>query len=103
MDQKTPNNLTLRDICVSIDSALCKMGEAADAMLLLQDVLEDEGFQAEDEFDETMAILFARRFPMHFSTYSLILRSFQSSIKELAEASDRAYDLCNAQKARAEA
>lgn len=67
------------------------MEEALDALSLLDEGLEHEGYQYEDKFDEFKAINFVKRFPMYYSALQIITRDLRTSVKEMKAEIDRLY------------
>lgn len=90
--------LDLYGVASDVDIARTELEEALAAMQLLYEVLGEEGYQVEGQFEEWKAINFVRRFPMHLSAFAVILRGLWDTTTKLKSASDRAYDAYKAQK-----
>ena len=75
-----------------VEHVLPYLMETVEAFNLLQEALE-EGWQPPESseskpFDEYAALNFAHRFPMHYATYSVILRNLDRLVKDLQAAAD---------------
>ena len=74
-----------------VESIHPELREVADALLILEDSIEKEGFQSEDNFEEWVAINFSKRLPLYMSTLSVIRRDLNRTIDELYVAINALY------------
>lgn len=95
---KETKNLTLWDVAMSVDELRIELAGALDAMSLLGEAFYDEGFQYEEHFDNSMAINFVKRFPMHLSMFEVISRDIGRIAEELKGTANRAYDAYKTQR-----
>lgn len=66
-----------------IDDVHSVLAEAVDAMQILDDFMEEEGFMHERNFEEWRAINFSKRFPLYLNTFRVILRDIVRAKDEL--------------------
>lgn len=83
----------LYDAASKIDISKIQIDEDLDALQLLYETLESEGYQPEDRFEECKAVNFGHRFPMHLSALQVILRDINRSIKDMQSEIERLYEL----------
>ncbi len=73
--------------------------ELNDISCMLYELLEREGYQREEKFQEWKALKFARKFPRYLSAYSLIINMTRRSVLSLRE---RCGDMVSALRGEAE-
>lgn len=89
----------LWDINDDLDSTLSYIDETTDALDVLYEKMELEGYQSGERFDEAKAISFAKRFPQYFSTLNVIRRELERNIKDIRSISESVFEAYVAQKA----
>lgn len=96
--------ISLIDIGESADYTHTQLVQLLDAMHLLDDMFEDEGYQPENEFNETRALFFVRRrFPMHLALYRIIHSKIAQAADEMKQIATLIYEESERQKRSVEA
>lgn len=89
-------NMTLFEVASEIDCDITSFQQVRSAFEMLDECMENEGFQRNDcPIDEMRAIHFVRRFPMYLSAYRAICRSFDSVVAELQEFAELLFEASN--------
>lgn len=83
---------TLFEAAASADNIHTELCEIRDALQVLDECMEGDGYQNQENFKEWKAINFARRFPIYQSTYRIILRDLMRVIDDLRANTDLMYD-----------
>ena len=89
---------TIFDAAASADKTHKELCEIRDALQVLDECMEDDGYQNEENFEEWKAISFAMRYPIYQSTYRVICRDLMRAIDELRTNTDLMYDAAKAEK-----
>lgn len=82
----------MNDTIIEIESELSFVEEGLDALGLLMDNIELEGFQYPECFDDNKAILFSRQFPSYFSAFNVVLRDLNTRARAMHEAIAAEYE-----------
>ena len=82
---------SLFDAAVLMDNAHAELCQIFDAMQLLDEGMEDEGFQPEDKLEEWRAVNFVKRFPLYLSLFRVICQDLHRVINEMQVGSDLIY------------
>ena len=91
MSPPTTKNLSDWDFVQAVEYAQCYFDEVNDALRVLHEELETEGYQSKENFEDWRAINFAQRFPMYLSTLNLIRRENERLTDQLRQAIDLRY------------
>lgn len=90
--------MDLWDAACDMDNFQALLSEDADALEVLYDKMEAEGYQTEEHFEEWQAINFVHRFPMYLSAMRVIRRDAEQNVAALRAASDKACEAHTEQK-----
>lgn len=82
---------TIFDAASVMDGTHAELCEIYDALQVLDDSMEEEGYQPEGKFEDWKAINFARRYPVYQSTFRVICRDLARIIDELKTNADSMY------------
>lgn len=93
-----PKNMDLYTIHGELDCLITLLTEACSALDVLYEQMECEGFQQKESFEEWKAINFSRRFPMFLSTYRVIQRDLENTVKLMEINAEQIFDAYMAQK-----
>lgn len=86
-------------VTVRMDSAVTELAQALDALLVLDEIMELNGFQAEGNFNEMAAINFSLHFPIYLNTFRVICNELSRITGKLQENVNSIYAAARAQKA----
>ena len=81
----------LFDAASEMEGAHSQLLQIYDALQLMDSDMEADGYQMEDTFNETNALLFAKRFPVYLNTFRVICRDLERVIAELGADVESAY------------
>ncbi len=72
-----------------LDYLVALLTEACSALDMLYERMDADGFQREDRFEEWKAINFSHRLPMYLSTYRVIQRDLENTVKLVEACSEQ--------------
>lgn len=72
--------------------------EACNALDMLYEQMDSDGFRYEDKFEEWKAINFSRRLPMYLSTYRVIQRDLENTVKLMEVCAEQVFEVYKSQK-----
>lgn len=82
----------LCDASYLMDDNCTDLLQILDALSILDDDLEREGYQPENGFTEWKAIAFAKRFPMYLSALRVVCRDLRRVTDQMDADADRIMD-----------
>lgn len=91
-------DISLYDAMADMDCTQASIEEVCAAFAVLREGMEEDGFQNDDSFDKAKGLAFARRFPMHLSTFNVICHRLEQITKELEADKNRIFEAWKAQK-----
>ena len=89
---------TILDVALIADSTHSELCEILDALQVLDECMEEDGYQNKENFEEWKAINFANRYPLYQSAFRVICRDLVRVIGELRTNTDLMYDAVKAEK-----
>ena len=75
----------LFELASELDSALQDMNMVASSMQILDEHFDSEGFQYDENFNETMAIQFVKRFPLLYDMFKLVRINMCEAMEKMEE------------------
>lgn len=90
--------MDIYDVANGVDGELSYLLETADAMDMLYESLESEGYQSEERFEDCKAISFAHRFPAYLSTMNVLRRALRQNIRDIQDEVDKGFQAYSEQK-----
>lgn len=90
----------LLDAALMADHTHTELCEINNALRVLDECMETDGYQSKENFEEWKAINFAKRYPLYQSAFRVICRDLERVIGELRTNVDL---MCDAAKAGKEA
>ena len=92
------NKKTLVGFAFKIEAVHSYLEEDWDAMNVLRECLERDGFQTEEHFNDALAINFVIRFPCYLSLLDVIWRDLGNNIKDILSISQDMHEASHAEK-----
>jgi len=88
----------MSQILYAAETAAWQLDETISAMTLLMESVAKESYQPDDEFDETKAICFAKRFPSYHAAFNIIARGLYCVREELDDAIKEHFEQVRSEK-----
>lgn len=81
-----------------LNNLVVLLTEACSALDMLHEQMEADGFQYEERFEKWKAINFSRRLPMYLSTYRVIQRDLENTVKLMEVCAEQVFEVYKSQK-----